>query len=243
MRGYIHSHHSLGTLDGPGVRYIVFMQGCPLRCHCCHNPDTWEYEVGNSEDTSEVFERILRCRSYFGSNGGVTVSGGEPLLQAGFVDELFSLCHDNGINTCLDTSGCILNDDVKKLLDKTDYVLLDIKYTTDELYRRHVGCGYRAVIDFLSYLNEIKITTRIRQVVISGINDDVQNYSALAELVKAHQCVEGVELLPFRKLCAHKYDKLGIDFPFADLPEGKGSNRYCSRSDILSSGSLFEKNI
>ena len=233
MRGYVHSHQSLGTLDGPGVRYIVFMQGCPLRCHCCHNPDTWEFGKGTIEAPDEVFSRIARCKSYFGSTGGVTVSGGEPLLQADFVEELFRLCHDDGINTCLDTSGCILNDSVKRVLDKTDYVLLDVKYTTDELYRRYVGCGYQGVLDFLSYLNEKNITTRLRQVVISGINDTEQNYSALAELVINNECVEGYELLPFRKLCSHKYEKLGIPFPFESIPEGKGGNRFVSRNDII----------
>ncbi len=242
MIGYVHSHQSLGTLDGPGVRYIVFMQGCPLRCHCCHNPDTWQFGLGEGEDVKEVFARIQRCKSYFGAKGGVTVSGGEPLVQSEFVSQLFTLCHDDGINTCIDTSGCLLNDGVKSMLDKCDYVLLDVKYTNDELYRRHVGCSYSQVLEFLSYLNEKNITTRIRQVVISGINDNAENYSKLAMLVRQHECVEGVELLPFRKLCAHKYEKLGIVFPFGDIPEGKGSNRYWSRNDIMSPDSLFEHN-
>ena len=240
MIGHIHSHQSLGTLDGPGVRYIVFMQGCPLRCHCCHNPDTWEFVGGSSAEAGDVFVRILRCKSYFGDKGGVTVSGGEPLMQADFVSELFDFCHAEGINTCLDTSGCVLDDSVKNLLDKTDYVLLDVKYTSEELYRDHVGCEYQPVLGFLSYLNEKNITTRIRQVVISGINDTVENYSVLAGLVSSHSCVEGVELLPFKKLCSHKYDNLGIEFPFKDIPEGKGTNRYWSRDDIFSPDSLFE---
>ena len=240
MIGHIHSHQSLGTLDGPGVRYIVFLQGCPLRCHCCHNPDTWEFGIGSKEESTDVFSRILRCKSYFGDKGGVTVSGGEPLMQADFVCELFDLCHADGINTCLDTSGCVLDDSVKALLDRTDYVLLDIKYTSDDLYRRYVGCEYQPVLKFLSYLNEKNITTRIRQVVISGINDYWENYEALGKLVKAHNCVEGVELLPFKKLCSHKYDKLEIEFPFKDIPERKGTNRYWSRDDIVCPDSLFE---
>ncbi len=240
MKGHIHSHQSLGTLDGPGVRYIVFMQGCPLRCHCCHNPDTWEFSAGNSEDVADVFARIKRCKSYFGAKGGVTVSGGEPLMQADFVSALFDLCHEDCINTCLDTSGCVFDDSVKALLDRTDYVLLDIKYTSDDLYRRYVGCSYDRVLEFLNYLDQKNITTRIRQVVIKGINDNAENYSRLADLTRSHKCVEGVELLPFRKLCAHKYEKLGIEFPFADIPEGKGSNRYWSRDDITRPDSLFE---
>lgn len=241
MIGYIHSHQSLGTLDGPGIRYVLFMQGCPLRCHCCHNPDTWELKKGKQEDVVEVFEKIKRCRSYFGKNGGLTVSGGEALMQPEFVTELFSLCRAEGINTCLDTSGCIINDKVKKLLDMTDYILLDIKYTAEGLYRRYVGCGYQQILDFLSYINQKKITTRIRQVVISGINDYSENYHCLSGLVKNHECVDGVELLPFRKLCTHKYEKLGISFPFENVSEGKGSNRYWSRDDIMRPDSLFEQ--
>jgi len=240
MIGYIHSHQSLGTLDGPGVRYIVFMQGCPLRCHCCHNPDTWDPTAGRKEEATDVFSRIIRCRSYFGEKGGVTVSGGEPLIQSDFVSELFELCRTEGINTCLDTSGCLLDARAIDLLDKTDYVLLDVKYTSNELYRRYVGCEYGSVLKFLSVLDQKNITTRIRQVVISGINDKRENYAALAELVKTHDCVEGVELLPFKKLCSHKYDNLGIEFPFRDIPEGKGGNRYFSRDDIVRPDSLFE---
>lgn len=242
MIGNIHSHQSLGTLDGPGVRYIVFMQGCPLRCHCCHNPDTWDFVGNNTEEVYDVFSRIMRCKSYFGTKGGVTVSGGEPLMQAEFVSELFDLCHSENINTCLDTSGCLLNDKVKMLLEKTDYVLLDVKYTEDDHYRRYVGCEYSSVLSFLSLLNEKNITTRIRQVVISGINNNKENYSVLADLVKKHNCIEGVELLPFKKLCSHKYDKLGIAFPFKDIPEGMGNNRYFSRDDIVGPDSFFEHN-
>ena len=112
MKGFIHSFQSLGTLDGPGVRFVVFMQGCNLRCACCHNPDTWEMNVGKSFDSSEVIKKIVRYKEYFGSDGGVTISGGEPLLQSKFCTELFKLAHQENINTCLDTSGSILNDDV-----------------------------------------------------------------------------------------------------------------------------------
>ena len=129
MTGRIHSIQSLAASDGPGLRFAVFMQGCPLRCGCCHNPDTWDFGGGKEYSAEEIVQKASRYKSYFGSKGGITVSGGEPLMQADFVREIFELSHKEGINTCLDTSGCVMNDDVKKLLIHTDRVLLDIKYT------------------------------------------------------------------------------------------------------------------
>ena len=140
ITGRIHSFQSLGTVDGPGIRFVAFMQGCNLRCSCCHNPDTWDCYAGTVYTASDVVSKAERFREYFGEKGGITVSGGEPLLQADFVREVFRLCHEKGINTCLDTSGCILNDSVKALLDETDRVLLDIKYDYEDSYRRYVGC-------------------------------------------------------------------------------------------------------
>ena len=125
--GRVHSIQSMGTLDGPGVRFVIFLQGCPLRCSCCHNPDTWDINGGREYSAEELISRALRFREYFGKDGGITVSGGEPLLQTEFIKELFALAHEQGLHTCLDTSGCILNDKVKDLLSVCDRVLLDIK--------------------------------------------------------------------------------------------------------------------
>ena len=133
IKGKIHSFQSLGTIDGPGVRFVIFMQGCPLRCGCCHNPDTWAFEGGSHYTAREVMDKAKRYREYFGKDGGITVSGGEPLMQVEFVLELFKLCKIEGINTCLDTSGCLLNSQIIELLKFTDRVLLDVKYTDEEL--------------------------------------------------------------------------------------------------------------
>ena len=217
--GRVHSIQSMGTLDGPGVRFVVFTQGCPLRCKCCHNPDTWALEGGKEYTAEELVKMALRYREYFGSEGGVTVSGGEPLLQAEFVSRLFSLCHENGINTCLDTSGCILNDGVKELLSHTDRVLLDVKYVTDAEYRENVGCGIDGVMDFLNYLDKKSIPTTLRQVIIPTVNDTEEQVTALKSIVERHKNVDKAELLPFRKICQVKYDSLGIPFPFGHLPE------------------------
>jgi len=217
--GRIHSFQSLGTLDGPGVRFVVFVQGCCLRCHCCHNPDTWSLDGGTVYTATEVVERALRFRDYFGEDGGITVSGGEPLLQATFIRELFRLCHKEGIHTCLDTSGCLLNDEARLLLQDTDRVLLDLKYTDDALYRECVGCSLDAPLAFLSYLDTLCIPTTLRQVIIPTLNDRDDNLEALKHIAETHSSVDKIELLPFRKLCQTKYDALGLTFPFADVPE------------------------
>ncbi len=219
MIGKIHSIQSLAASDGPGLRFAVFMQGCPLRCGCCHNPDTWDFNGGKEYTAEEIVQKASRYKSYFGNKGGITVSGGEPLMQADFVKELFALCHNDGINTCLDTSGCTMNEKVKALLSVTDRVLLDIKYTDSELYRNHVGCEIDTVLDFLDYLNFKKIPVTLRQVIIPTLNDNEENIVKLKEIADRHECVDKIELLPFRKLCGIKYNNMGIKFPFADIPE------------------------
>ncbi len=219
IKGLVNSFQSLGAVDGPGVRFVVFMQGCNLRCGCCHNPDTWEMIGDNYYTPDEILQKVVRYKEYFGEKGGITLSGGEPLLQSQFAAELFKLCHNEGINTCLDTSGSIFNDDVKKLLEVTDTVLLDIKYTNNKQYLENAGCSYDKVIEFLEYLNQNDIPVILRQVIIPGLNDDTDNILRLKALKKKYSVVEKTELLPFKKLCSEKYDSLGIEFPFAKYPE------------------------
>lgn len=217
--GRVHSFQSLATLDGPGVRFAVFLQGCHLRCGCCHNPDTWDIKDGKVYTAEEIVKKALRFKEYFGIDGGITLSGGEPLLQADFVREIFALSKKEGINTCLDTSGSILTGGVKAALELTDRVLLDIKYTDDEKYQRYVGCGIKTPLEFLSYLDKKGIPTTFRQVIIPSLNSDEENLSAIKEIVKKYKCIDKVELLPFKKICQVKYDKMGIEFPFASIPE------------------------
>lgn len=219
MKGRIHSFQSLGTVDGPGIRNVVFMQGCPLRCACCHNPDTWDFNGGEEIEGDKLIEKIFRFRSYFGSDGGVTVSGGEPLCQAEFLTELFSGLKNAGINTALDTSGCIYNEQVEKLLKYTDLVLLDYKYAHGEDYLRYTKCDIKKVDLFLSELEKKNIPVWIRRVIIPGLNDDESSMLQLKSLREKYTCIKKIELLPFRKLCIEKYQSLGISFPFEDIPE------------------------
>ena len=219
IKGKIQSIQTLGTLDGPGIRYVVFMQGCPLRCSCCHNPDTWDFSGGTEWLASDILENLLRYKSYFGTEGGITVSGGEALAQSQFVFELFTLCKNEGIHTCLDTSGCILDDEAKKLLTVTDLVLLDIKFTNEQDYHKYVKGSYQKTLKFLDYLEDNKIDTWLRQVIIGGINDTPENIELLSDISKSHTCVKKTELLAFRKLCTTKYESLGIEFPFKNIPE------------------------
>ena len=218
-KGRIHSIQSLGTLDGPGVRFVAFLQGCPLRCKCCHNPDTWDFFGGEEYTAHELVEKAKKFREYFGARGGVTLSGGEPLMQAKFAHEVFSLCHENGINTCLDTSGSLFSDEIKELLSYTDRVLLDIKYTNEEDYIKHVGCSIDAPLSFLDYLDKEGIKTTLRQVIIPGLNDTDENILLLKGIKDSHPCVDKVELLPFRKVCITKYEELSIPFPLIETPE------------------------
>lgn len=218
ISGKINSIQSLGTLDGPGVRFVVFTQGCNLRCGCCHNPDTWDINGGYTATAQEISDKALKYKSYFGAKGGITVSGGEPLLQAEFVTELFKICHNNGINTCLDTSGSILNDSIKTLLAHTDRVLLDIKYTNEQDYKSYVGCSFESPLRFLDYLNKMKIPVTIRQVIIPTLNDNEENILKLKEITASYPCIEKVELLPFKKICKVKYDNLKLKFSFDKYP-------------------------
>jgi pyruvate formate lyase activating enzyme len=214
--GQVHSIQSLGTVDGPGLRFVVFLQGCNLRCKCCHNPDTWSMTGEKQFTAQEIVEKAVKYKEYFGEKGGITLSGGEPLLQADFCYEIFKLCHENNINTCLDTSGSILNDNAKKLLTETDRVLLDIKYTNNTDYLENAGCSLEKPLEFLEYLNENKIPTTIRQVIIPTVNDSERNIEKLNNIIKKYPCIDKVELLPFKKICQTKYDSMNIPFPFGD---------------------------
>ena len=209
----------MGTLDGPGVRFILFLQGCPLHCGYCHNPETRAFDGGKTATVTEIMAMVSRCRSYFGKKGGITVSGGEPLMQAEFVTELFKECKKAGIHTCVDTSGCILNGNIEKMLDYTDLCLLDIKMTNDKDYKEYIGCDMSAPLKFLQKLSEKKVPVWLRQVIVKGINDNEENVKLFNGIAEKYDNVTYTELLPFRKLCESKYEEMKIPFPFGIYPE------------------------
>ena len=174
---------------------------------------------GREMSASELLEKIRRLKVYFGKDGGVTVSGGEPLMQAGFVKELFQRCREEGISCALDTSGCVINQEVEELLELCDLVLLDYKYTNDTQYKENVGCSIERVKAFLDRLEAMNKRVWLRQVIIPGLNDSEESVRRLYDIANNYNCVEKVELLPFRKLCIEKYKEMGIDFPLVHVPE------------------------
>lgn len=219
VKGYVNSIQTLGAVDGPGVRFVAFLQGCPLKCVCCHNPETQPFQGGTEYTAAEISQKAERYKSYFGKEGGITLSGGEPLVQAFFAAEVFKNCKEKGIHTCLDTSGYRLDGAVKELLKYTDLVLLDIKYTNSDDYVKYAGCEMSAPIEFLDYLEEQKIPVWIRQVIIPELNDTTENITKLKKLVSKYSCIEKTELLPFKKICEMKYEKMGLEFPLKNTPE------------------------
>lgn len=234
VKGRIHSFQSLGAVDGPGLRFVVFLQGCPMRCMYCHNPDTWLADGGTEYTVGEVVKKILRYRTYFGKEGGVTVSGGEALLQAKFVTELFRALKKEGIHTCLDTSGVLrsgsgddLQDDdstvvehaLSDLLSVTDLVICDIKFTTEKDYLAHAGGSLSSVLSFLSLTQTAGVSLWVRHVVVPGFTDSEEEVRAMVNLARQYNNLKRIELLPFRKLCVTKYEQLGIPFRCADIPE------------------------
>ena len=224
MTGNIHSIQSLGAVDGPGVRCVVFMQGCPLRCAYCHNPDTWSPEGGTPTTVDELARRVLRFRPYWKNGGGVTVSGGEPLLQADFVAEFFERLHQEGVHTALDTSGVGRLDAAERVLENTDLVLCDIKFLTSEDYRRYCRADMANVEGFLRLTAEKNVPLWIRHVVVPGLTDAPEHLRRVKAKAQSYPNFEKLEFLPFHKLCMEKYERMGIEFPLKDVP-GMTDNR------------------
>ncbi|SDM56048.1 pyruvate formate-lyase-activating protein [Acetanaerobacterium elongatum] len=221
MTGQVHSFQSMGTLDGPGVRFVVFLQGCPLRCAYCHNPDTWEPGGGMAITTDEVLARISRFIPYIQPGGGVTLSGGEPLVQAGFTAEILRGCKALNLHTALDTSGSVLTAEVIETAALADLILLDIKFTTEEDYRHYTGGSLQTVLKFMQAMRERRKPLWVRQVIVPGINDAEEHIRQLYELIKDYPFVQKVELLPFHKLCLEKYQALKLPFPLEQVPAAR----------------------
>ncbi|MDE7181675.1 MAG: pyruvate formate lyase-activating protein [Clostridia bacterium] len=218
MTGKIHSFESFGTVDGPGTRFVIFMQGCPMRCKYCHNPDTWNLNGGKEYSAQEVAQTVLKYKSYL-SRGGVTVSGGEPLLQIQFVTELFSILKEYGMHTAVDTSGITFDKDDKqsvalheKLLEVTDLVLLDIKHIDDTEHKKLTGFSNSHALDFARFLSDNGTPVWIRHVLVDGITDNDEYLKSLKQFIDTLKNVQTVEVLPYHGMGETKYKKLGIRY-------------------------------
>lgn len=217
MKGFVNSFQSMGAVDGPGLRFVVFTQGCPLHCPYCHNPET-QSAGGTAYTAEEIVQKVLRYRPYFGEEGGVTVSGGEPLLQPEFVTELFSMLHKEGIHTALDTSGAGNLEQAAEVLQYTDLVLCDLKFSSEDAYRTHCGGSLAQTLRFMELTEQKKIPMWIRHVVAPGLTDTPESIRAIQHLGQRFSNVVKFEWLPFKNICKVKYDKLQVTFPMGDSP-------------------------
>ena len=213
MLGRIHSLESFGTVDGPGIRFVVFMQGCPLRCLYCHNPDTWEVkrETPYLLEPEALLAEVLRYKNFI-AKGGVTVTGGEPLLQPEFLKEFFRLCRENGIHTALDTSGYICSGKALEVLEQVDLVLLDIKTIDAGLHPRLTAVKLDNTLRFLDELEKRGIPVWVRHVVVPGLTDNDEDLEKLAGYVSRYKVVQKAELLPYHTMGAYKYEAQGLDY-------------------------------
>ena len=222
--GRIHSAESFGTVDGPGVRYVLFMQGCPLRCIYCHNPDTWSMNGGREISAAEVISEYERNQAFY-KNGGLTVTGGEPLVQVDFLIELFSMAKERGIHTCIDTSGITYNPNnaeyvgkLDRLMELTDLVMLDIKHIDPETHKKMTGADNKRVLGFARYLAEKNVPLWVRHVVVKGYTDGAEDLGRLGEFLSTLKNLKALDVLPYHTMGVGKYEDLGMEYPLKGEP-------------------------
>lgn len=237
-KGFVHSVESFGSVDGPGIRFLIFLQGCPMRCQFCHNPDSWKTGIGEERTADELLDQAERFRAYWGDNGGITVSGGEALLQIDFLLELFEKAKQRGIGTCLDTSAQLFTrkspffEKFERLMELTDTVLLDIKHIDDEEHRKLTRHSNANILDCARYLSEIDKPVWIRHVLIPGITDKDEYLVRLCDFLSTLHNIERIEVLPYHTLGVYKYENLGIDYPLKDV-QPPAAERVANANDIL----------
>lgn len=225
MTGRIHSLESFGTVDGPGTRFVVFFQGCPMRCLYCHNPDTWNPSAGEEMTADYILEQYDRNKAFYGSKGGLTTTGGEPLLQIDFLIELYEKAHEKGIHTCLDTSGIVFqpnNEELMKKFDRlmkvTDLIMLDIKHIDPELHKKVAAQPNDGILAFAKYTAEKGVDLWIRHVVVPGLTDDDEYLYKLGHFIGGLSNLKALDALPYHTMGKVKYEKLGYDYPLKDTP-------------------------
>ncbi len=224
-KGRIHSLESFGTVDGPGTRYVVFVQGCPMRCLYCHNPDTWAMTGGEEMDPEYIFEQYLHNEPFYKNGGGLTVTGGEPLMQVDFLIDLFTICKEHGVHTCIDTSGIAYRPENKefiakldKLMELTDLVMLDIKHIDPEMHKKITSQPNDGILAFAEYLSEKGVDTWIRHVIVPGLTDDDKYLYDLGYFIGGLKSLKALDALPYHTMGKPKYEKLGFDYPLKDTP-------------------------
>ena len=219
--GNIHSIETCGTVDGPGIRFVVFMQGCPLRCQYCHNPDTWTTDINQKMSVDEILKKFDGVKEFL-RNGGITVTGGEPLMQMDFVTELFKCAKEKGIHTALDTSGIFFNPEntekIDELIKYTDLVLLDIKHIDDEEHKKLTGHSNKKILAFAKYLSDKKIPIWVRHVVVPTITYNEKYLSELGEFMATLNNIQALDVLQYHDMAIPKYENLGLEYPLKDVP-------------------------
>ena len=236
LKGLIHSTESFGTVDGPGIRFVVFMQGCPLRCKYCHNPDTWSIDGGKETTVDELLSEYESCKEFY-RDGGITVTGGEPLMQIEFATALFEAAKARGIHTCLDTSGITFSEEVRtdfdRLIKSTDLVLLDIKHIDDFHHTELTAQSNKSVLEFARYLSENHVPMWIRHVVVPDITTDEQYLYKLGRFIGTLRSVKALDVLPYHVMGKPKYEKLGLDYPLEGTQPADKEQTAAAKQTIL----------
>lgn len=247
-KGYVHSIETCGTVDGPGLRYVIFLQGCPMRCQYCHNPDTWEPGIGTQMTVDEALSKFYSNLPFY-KNGGVTVTGGEPMMQMDFLIELFTKLHAEGVHTCLDTSGIMFqpaNEEVMKkvemLMAVTSLVMLDIKHIDDEKHKLLTSHSNKRILAFAKYLNEKNIPIWIRHVVVPGITLYKDYLEHLGEFMATLDNVKALDVLPYHSMGKVKYENLKMDYPLKDTREATKQEAVAAKNIILQAYKKHKKN-
>lgn len=247
-KGYVHSIETCGTVDGPGLRYVIFLQGCPMRCQYCHNPDTWEPGIGTQMTVDEALSKFYSNLPFY-KNGGVTVTGGEPMMQMDFLIELFTKLHAEGVHTCLDTSGIMFqpaNEEVMKkvemLMAVTSLVMLDIKHIDDEKHKLLTSHSNKRILAFAKYLNEKNIPIWIRHVVVPGITLYKDYLERLGEFMATLDNVKALDVLPYHSMGKVKYENLKMDYPLKDTREATKQEAVAAKNIILQAYKKHKKN-
>ncbi len=236
MEGYIHSTESFGTVDGPGIRFVIFFQGCPMRCLYCHNPDSWTPQIGQLRSSDSLLSEFDRYKEFL-KNGGITATGGEPMMQLPFLTELFTKAKAKGIHTCLDTSGVLFSEnrleEMRALCRVTDLVMLDIKHIDDDKHRKLTGHSNRNILAFAEFLAEQNVPLWIRHVVVPGWTDDPESQRKLGYFIGGLRTLKALDVLPYHDMGKAKYRELGMDYPLEGVLPLPEAEAVAARTQIM----------